>query len=400
MTSIGNQNTNVPEEDEDDLMGLYDDNDVENEGNDSTTSTASANPQSKQQLVSVESLIRSKDSNDEEEEKGDEEVGKKKEETDNVEHENKNDVQELNPKTPTRSLSQQQQQTSSNVIVEETQVLPPKPILSTPQSTIQNINVNNTSNLNTISSVSSARSNFTTPKPTPSQTNNEVEALNDEIATLLLTNKINLTTSSKLQTMLRENVSLKEKITKLKTLLARSSKVSKETKLELDKAQREVLRLTQRVESLANRPTHMDLLADFETNFDRALMSLHNDDVDSSQRQQQQSGGEDTMPTIPMSQPQLPSLSSNPSGDNNENVSTLLLTELSQTKSRMEHLETLNSQLVLKATKLGKENEQYVSQLERQNLKMSNLQLELRMAKMETENATREVKAKAASLSE
>jgi hypothetical protein len=228
--------------------------------------------------------------------------------------------------------------------------------------------------------------------------NNEIEALNDEIATLLLTNKITLTTSSKLQSMLRENISLKEKVTKLKTLLVRSSKVSKENKLELDKAQREVKRLNQRVESLANRPTHMDLLADFETNFDRALMSLHsgNDaNVNGSTHQHQQSGGEDTRPQV------LASSNGGIGGSGDpENISTLLLTELSQTKSRMEHLETLNAQLLERASQMRKENDRYASQLERHNLKMSNLQLELRMAKMETENATREMKAKAASLAE
>jgi len=256
---------------------------------------------------------------------------------------------------------------------------------------------------------SSAPPSSTVKIPTKSASNapqNDIEALNDEIATLLLTNKITLTTSSKLQSMLRENVSLKEKITKLKTLLSRSSKASKETKIELDKAQREVARLSQRVESLANRPTHMDLLADFETNFDRALMSLHSGkDVTSSTSSSssamngggggagagiEQQSGEDTRP---------PMLSTSNSQDG-ENVSTLLMNELSRTKQRMEQLESLNTQLVHKSSLVHRENEQYVSQLERQALKMSNLQLELRMAKMETENATREMKAKTASLSE
>ena len=224
----------------------------------------------------------------------------------------------------------------------------------------------------------------TSPKPS-----NEIEALNDEIATLLLTNKITLTTSTKLQAILRENLSLKEKNIKLKSLLSRSSKVSKDTKLELEKSQKEVVRLKQRIESLANRPTHMDLLADFETNFDRALMSLHSGNGEGTSSLQQ--SGEDTRP---------PNVFVTHSNSEQENVSTMLLAELSQTKSRIEHLDSLNKQLVQRATQLGKEKEQYSSQLERQTMKISNLELELRMAKMETENATREMKAKVASLEE
>ena len=251
---------------------------------------------------------------------------------------------------------------------------------------------------------SSTSTSTSRPNQTPmKQANNEIEALNDEIATLLLTNKITLTTSSKLQTILRENVSLKEKINKLKTLLSRSSKVSKETKVELDKSQREVMRLNHRVDLLANRPTHMDLLADFETNFDRALMNLHSSPDGTigtdKDNQYSQSGGEDTR----AQQLSILSPNSNDSFNNTnspENVSTLLLTELSQTKARMDQLEQLNTQLVKRTSQLDKEKESCLSQMERQKLKMSNLQLELRMAKMETDNATREMKAKAASLVE
>ena len=267
------------------------------------------------------------------------------------------------------------------------------------QSTMGTYNSSNTINSLTTPTVTINQSSMSSSvSKTPAKSSNDLEALNDEIATLLLTNKITLTTSSKLQSMLRENMSMKEKITKLKALLSRSSKVSKETKIELEKSQRETARLKQRVESLANRPTHMDLLADFETNFDRALMSLHAGNNGKEEEGEEgegyssyhQSGGEDTRP--PMSTPQY--------GGEQENVSALLLAELSEAKSRMEHLENLNAQLAKRSSQLTKENEQYFSQLERQNLKMSNFQLELRMAKMETENATREMKAKAASLAE
>ena len=99
-----------------------------------------------------------------------------------------------------------------------------------------------------------------------------------------------------------ENSTLREKNDKLKSLLGRSAKAQRDAKHELERIKRlyesiklENETLGMRVEALANRPTHMDLLADFEANFDRALLSVGNSSGGntSSRGQQQQSGGED-----------------------------------------------------------------------------------------------------------
>ncbi len=223
-----------------------------------------------------------------------------------------------------------------------------------------------------------------------------IEEANDEIAKLVLANRITVQESSKLQSILRENASMKEKVAKLKLLLGRSSKASKETKAELDAhkrlldvAKKEVERLNDRVEALASRPTHMDLLADFETNFDRALMNLHSDDVIptmSSLQQGKQSVGQAT--------------GNEDSASGDENMSSMLMNELGQARTRIEHLEELNNALMKRSTQLEKNNDQLIGERESINLRISNLQLELRMAKMETENASRSMREKAACLQE
>jgi len=108
-----------------------------------------------------------------------------------------------------------------------------------------------------------------------------LDQANEELAFLLTHGKINQSEVMALQKVLRENVTLKEKVNKLKSLLARSAKAQKEAKAELEGTRRrheeavgEVRRLTARVDSLASRPTHMDLLADFETNVSRVRSLL------------------------------------------------------------------------------------------------------------------------------
>jgi len=223
--------------------------------------------------------------------------------------------------------------------------------------------------------------------PTPPQ--NDIEEANDAIAQLLLDNRISVFESSKLQAILRENAILKEKVAKLKTLLARSSKASKETKIEnleykrlLDVAKKEVERLNGRVEALASRPTHMDLLADFETNFDRALMNLHTDEAPSAEMVRQSVG------------------QATEQNNDEENVSSMLMAELNQTKARVEHLESMNSSLKKRSIQLEKKNEELMKERESITLKMSNLQLELKMARMETDNASRAMREKTANLTE
>ena len=108
-----------------------------------------------------------------------------------------------------------------------------------------------------------------------------LDQANEELAFLLTHGKINQSEVMALQKVLRENATLKEKVGKLKSLLARSAKAQKEAKAELvgtrrrhEEAVGEVRRLTARVDSLASRPTHMDLLADFETNVSRVRSLL------------------------------------------------------------------------------------------------------------------------------
>jgi hypothetical protein len=187
--------------------------------------------------------------------------------------------------------------------------------------------------------------------PIPPQ--NDIEEANDAIAQLLLDNRISVRESSKLQAILRENAILKEKVAKLKTLLARSSKASKETKLEnleykrlLDVAKKEVERLNGRVEALASRPTHMDLLADFETNFDRALMNLHTDEAPSAEMFRQSVG------------------QATEQNKDEENVSSMLMAELNQTKTRVEHLESMNGSLKKRSVQLEKQNDELMKERE------------------------------------
>eukprot|EP00523_Entomoneis_sp_CCMP467_P008786 CAMPEP_0168734460 /NCGR_PEP_ID=MMETSP0724-20121128/8826_1 /TAXON_ID=265536 /ORGANISM="Amphiprora sp., Strain CCMP467" /LENGTH=503 /DNA_ID=CAMNT_0008781567 /DNA_START=121 /DNA_END=1629 /DNA_ORIENTATION=+ len=193
-----------------------------------------------------------------------------------------------------------------------------------------------------------------------------------------------------LKVLLTDHDGLKDKIGKLKSLLGRSSKAQREAKMELEttkkrlqEATREVERLNQKVDKLATRPTHMDLLADFETNFDRALLSVN-----------QQAGGESTAPT-PVEASSSPSRPNEPAV-----VDSLLMQELQESKTRNEKLESLNSALLQRSAQL--ENESKERRRERDELlnKITHLELEKRMAVMEAEHATKAMEEKAASLAE
>eukprot|EP00592_Proboscia_alata_P018834 CAMPEP_0194420752 /NCGR_PEP_ID=MMETSP0176-20130528/20035_1 /TAXON_ID=216777 /ORGANISM="Proboscia alata, Strain PI-D3" /LENGTH=292 /DNA_ID=CAMNT_0039228535 /DNA_START=108 /DNA_END=983 /DNA_ORIENTATION=- len=101
------------------------------------------------------------------------------------------------------------------------------------------------------------------------------------LASLLQTNQISQDSVIVFQNLIRENYQLKEKISKLKNLLQRSAKAQKDSKAEtsavkkeLEVSQRDVGVLRDRMELLVNRPSHLDILADFESQFDRALISL------------------------------------------------------------------------------------------------------------------------------
>jgi hypothetical protein len=214
-------------------------------------------------------------------------------------------------------------------------------------------------------------------------------ALNEVGRWIKAGNKLSHVDNETLQVILKEHEALKDKTGKLKSLLGRSAKAQRENKIDLDVtvkrldvALREIDKLNKKIDKLANRPTHMELLADFETNFDRAMLSVG------------QTGGQDT---ASVTQPASSSLELESSG---AVVDTLLMQELAESKQRIEKLEGLNSALGQRSTQL--ENEAKERKRERDDLanKVSHLELEKRMAVMEAEHATKAMQEKAASLAE
>lgn len=192
--------------------------------------------------------------------------------------------------------------------------------------------------------------------------------------------------SEKLRILLKDYDALKDKVGKLKSLLGRSAKAQREAKVDLeatqkrlDQALREIERLNKKIDKLANRPTHMELLADFETNFDRALLSVG-----------QQTGGQDTAP---------------PGGPTEEKdhsavVDSLLMQELNESKQRIEKLENLNAALLHRSSLLEAEARERKHERDELASKISRLDLEKRMAVMEAEQATKALQQKSASLEE
>ena len=117
---------------------------------------------------------------------------------------------------------------------------------------------------------------------------------------------------------------------------------------------------------------------DFETNFDKALLNVG------------QTGGQETSATPDITPP----------AEQDSALDTMLLQELGEAKARIEKLETINSSLMSRSTLL--ENSTKALQKERDEARENNarLEIELRMAKMEAEHATRAMQDKAASLEE
>jgi hypothetical protein len=245
------------------------------------------------------------------------------------------------------------------------------------------------SNGTTFNSTPSKVESPSLPPKTPTESSKafSLEEANEEIAQLLTSGKVSQKEVSSLQGMMRDHAALKEKVNKLKSLLGRSAKAQREAKMELEgatkkleQAMRENERLSTKVEKLANRPTHMDLLADFETNFDKALLSVGHT----------QSGGETT--AAPSAAAIAPT--------QEQVVDGMLLQELAESQTRIERLENLNtallhrsSQLEQQAKILQQERNTAISQAER-------LSLELRMAQMEADNASRSMQDKMQSLQE
>ena len=220
---------------------------------------------------------------------------------------------------------------------------------------------------------------------TPGKTALTLEDAHDELDVLLDSGRVTSQEVAAIKHSLKEQTALREKVSKLKSLLGRSAKAQREAKMELEQTQRklassqqQVEKLAQKVEKLASRPTHMDLLADFESNFDRALLKTG------------QTGGQDTTSAPAPPQPQQAV----------EPVDAMLLHELAECKSRINHLESLNTNYKQRSVLLEQENLAFQREKEHSQHTIKSLQLELRMAQMEKDHALRALEDKTASLQE
>ena len=208
-----------------------------------------------------------------------------------------------------------------------------------------------------------------------------------EVGRWIGSGKLSKVDSDALAVVLKEDDGLKEKVGKLKSLLGRSAKAQRESKVELDATQKrldqalkEIERLNRKVDKLANRPTHMELLADFESNFDRALLQVG------------QPGGEDTGP---------PTSSAALNGEDDAAVvDNLLMQELAESKQRIDKLESLNAALVHRSSQLEGDAQERKQERDELAKRVAHLELEKRMAVMEADHATKALEEKAASLAE
>jgi len=205
------------------------------------------------------------------------------------------------------------------------------------------------------------------------------------LAILVNSKKIAVSDCKALKAILKEHTALKEKVDKLKSLLGRSAKAQRETKVDFEASQkrlsqalREIERLNQRLEKLQNRPSHLDLLMDFESNFDKAILSVG------------QSGGEQTSAVAPLAPP----------AEQESALDAMLMNELGEAKARIEKLEELNSAMMSRSTQLESSSQTLQAERDAALQKVDRLQMELKMAKMEAEHASRAMQDKAASLEE
>jgi len=238
---------------------------------------------------------------------------------------------------------------------------------------------------------------FASPTKSNPKSTSTLNDANEELSQLIICGKISSDDVRCLKSTLKEHVSLKEKVEKLKSLLGRSAKAQREAKIDSEASQkrlvqslREIERLNQKLDKLQTRPSHMDLLMDFETNFDKALLSVG------------QSGGQETAPNADA---KFGSSTKNVASSSMEKIGVdamdaMLLQELSEAKSRIEKLETLNSAMISRSTQ--SEEAMKTLQNERDDARnmTKRLQMELRMAKLEADQAQRAMVDKVASLEE
>ena len=231
-----------------------------------------------------------------------------------------------------------------------------------------------------------------TPK-TISQQTHTLDNANEELSKLIISGKVTSDNVQSLRTALNEHVALIEKVEKLKSLLGRSAKAQREAKIDSESSQkklvqalREIERLNRKLDKLQTRPTHMDLLMDFETNFDKAMLSVG------------QSGGQDTSPAADTNfSPMADTTSSSQEVDT---MDVMLMQELGEAKSRIEKLETLNSAMISRSTQLEESTKTLETERDDARNALKRLQMELRMAKLEADQAQRAMMDKVASLEE
>jgi hypothetical protein len=208
--------------------------------------------------------------------------------------------------------------------------------------------------------------------------------------------------SSALQELFRENDGLKEKCAKLKALLGRSAKAQRETKVEmesshkkLDAAHKEIQRLKAKIEKLATRPSHMDLINDFETKFDRAILAVGGG-------MHHQTGGQDTggsASSFRLSSPNDVS-SSTSYLDEPKGIDSLFMSELTESKERITKLEKLNETLERQVRKLEADLAECKGILEGTVQKLQSAELERRISVMEADAARSLATEKTAQLQE
>ncbi len=257
------------------------------------------------------------------------------------------------------------------------------------------------------SSSSNNNINNTSDTTTTNNNNNVNTTVSQKASSVAVPPSLQTTAStapppSLLQQLQIENLALREKNDKLKSLLGRSAKAQRDAKHELERTKRlyesikvENEKLDQRVEALANRPTHMDLLADFEANFDRALLSIGNN---SGGNNGGQSGGEDAAEDSSPSSPNVDGANASfvASFSSNDDVTTsattpeanlLLLAEIDEANSQIANLESINAALQHRYNELEKSLAKECKSL---NDMCAILRLELRGAKSDSEKWERE----------
>lgn len=125
----------------------------------------------------------------------------------------------------------------------------------------------------------------------------------------------------------------------------------------------------------------MELLNDFETNFDKALLSVGT----------VQTGGQDTA---------APQPSMVDAGEKQSAVDAMLMQELEECRQRLAKLESLNSALVKRSSQLEADAKDKKHELNQAVMKLSSAELELKLSRMEAQHAQRAMEEKAASLEE